>query len=105
MLSSGRFPHGHQSRRAAAKERLDVLMVVAKAECGYGRDAEAWLSSHVFTCPSGHLYIVGSCGCPTQSAICPECRCYVGGSDHILGPGNRLAHGEVAQLRAEAGGK
>ena len=35
-----------------------------------------------YKCPNGHLYVVGECGGPMQTGICPECRSQIGGRYH-----------------------
>ncbi|KAG2451305.1 hypothetical protein HYH02_003911 [Chlamydomonas schloesseri] len=94
--------HQYNRGQRRTREQAQVLLTLAKSECGGGRDPVAWLKSHVFTCSGGHLYVIGECGSPQVSANCPECGAAVGGRDHLLGPGNSLAVHLVQQL-LEAG--
>ncbi len=46
---------------------------------------------HWFKCPNGHFYCIGECGGATERAQCPECGAAIGGVNHELAAGNRLA--------------
>jgi len=37
------------------------------------------LAPKAFLCPNGHLYFIGECTRPNQSAVCPDCRQPIGG--------------------------
>lgn len=39
----------------------------------------------------GHVYTIGECGGAMEESRCPECRATVGGSQHRLADGNRVA--------------
>ena len=42
-------------------------------------------------CPNGHTYCIGDCGGAMQESKCPECKCTIGGTQHRLTAGNRVA--------------
>ena len=42
-------------------------------------------------CPNGHTYCIGECGGAMQESKCPECKCTIGGTQHRLTAGNRVA--------------
>jgi len=46
-----------------------------------------------FKCPQGHVYLITECGGAMEARRCPEpgCGARIGGYDHHLEPGNRLA--------------
>ena len=52
-----------------------------------------------YRCPNGNFYVVGECGGPMQSAICPECHERIGGQLHIPNQGNQRV--EVEQMFRE----
>lgn len=37
-----------------------------------------------YTCPNGHLYVIGECRLPVQLAKCPECGLSIGGKYHRM---------------------
>ena len=37
-----------------------------------------------YSCPNGHLYVIGECRLPVQSAKCPECGLNIGGKYHRM---------------------
>ena len=37
-----------------------------------------------YQCPRGHVYSVGDCGQPMETAKCPDCNSSIGGQNHIL---------------------
>ena len=63
-------------------QRSEVIAVVTREVGGRG---------HWYQCPNGHLYVVGECGGPTQTANCPECRAVIGGTQHRPAEGNTHA--------------
>ncbi|NXQ68472.1 RN213 ligase, partial [Quiscalus mexicanus] len=44
---------------------------------------EATRSLHWYECPNGHPCIVGECGRPMETSLCPECHVLIGGRNHI----------------------
>lgn len=46
------------------------------------------LGTKWYKCPNGHLYVVGECGGPMQTSVCPDCHCIIGGQSHIPAQGN-----------------
>ncbi|KAF8656766.1 hypothetical protein AX16_002444 [Volvariella volvacea WC 439] len=59
-------------------------------------------TGHFYTCPNGHVYVIGECGGAMQTSRCPECGATVGGSSHRLTQGNRRAE-EFETLLRQAG--
>ena len=53
---------------ASPEERSQVLK--ALRESGEGH--------HAYTCPKGHLFLVGNCGSPCVAARCPDCGASIG---------------------------
>jgi hypothetical protein len=43
-----------------------------------------------YTCPNGHVYVVGDCGGAVIGALCAECDAPIGGNDHVAADGNAL---------------
>jgi hypothetical protein len=43
-----------------------------------------------YTCPNGHVYVVGDCGGAVVGALCAECGAPIGGDDHVAADGNAL---------------
>ncbi|XP_020339540.2 NFX1-type zinc finger-containing protein 1 [Oncorhynchus kisutch] len=46
---------------------------------------------HWYSCPNGHVYAIGDCGGAMMSRNCPECNATIGGANHALASGNRVA--------------
>ncbi|KAF8588736.1 hypothetical protein K439DRAFT_1651802 [Ramaria rubella] len=46
---------------------------------------------HWYTCPNGHIYVIGECGGAMQVASCPECGSAIGGTNHSLVSANAPA--------------
>ena len=46
---------------------------------------------HWYECPNGHVYAIGECGGAMEESKCPECNAKIGGTQHSLTSGNRLA--------------
>lgn len=46
---------------------------------------------HWYKCPKGHVYAIGDCGGAMQQSKCPECGLAIGGDNHRLVSGNRVA--------------
>ncbi|KAJ1515016.1 hypothetical protein HMI54_013021 [Coelomomyces lativittatus] len=46
-------------------------------------------TGHWYSCPNGHLYVIGDCGQAMEGSNCPECGALVGGADHQLNSTNR----------------
>lgn len=40
---------------------------------------------------SDHIYAIGDCGGANQKSTCPECKVEIGGLQHRLSDGNKLA--------------
>ena len=55
---------------------------------------------HWFTCPRGHLYVIGECGGAMHEARCPDCGSTVGGGSHTLRADNHLAVGVAGTVAA-----
>ena len=64
-------------------QRSEVIAVMTREVGGRG---------HWYQCPNGHLYVVGECGGPMQTATCPECRAVIGGTQHRPAEGNTHAN-------------
>ncbi|KAK7005664.1 hypothetical protein R3P38DRAFT_3038842 [Favolaschia claudopus] len=48
-------------------------------------------SGHFYTCPQGHVYVIGECGGAMERSRCPECGASIGGMDHALDTTNQRA--------------
>lgn len=46
---------------------------------------------HWHKCPNGHVYLITECGGAMESRKCPDCNATIGGSQHTLAGGNRVA--------------
>ncbi|XP_068451312.1 NFX1-type zinc finger-containing protein 1 [Clinocottus analis] len=46
---------------------------------------------HWFKCPNGHVYIITECGGANESRRCTDCEATIGGANHRLASGNRVA--------------
>ncbi|TNN78713.1 NFX1-type zinc finger-containing protein 1 [Liparis tanakae] len=46
---------------------------------------------HWYKCPNGHVYIITECGGATESRRCTDCEATIGGANHALAGGNRVA--------------
>lgn len=57
---------------------------------------------HWYTCPNGHVYVIGECGGAMEESTCPECGARIGGGGHALRADNR--HATEFLSRAAAGG-
>jgi len=55
------------------EEKRQVYAAMAREFTGTG---------HWYTCVNGHLFIVGECGMPMQTSVCPQCGAPVGGQSH-----------------------
>jgi hypothetical protein len=53
-----------------------------------------------YKCRNGHVYAVGECGGPMQTATCPECGLGIGGTNHRVADGN--SHAQVDGSRDAA---
>ena len=61
------------------------------------------LAPKAFLCPNGHLYFIGDCTRPNQSAVCPDCKQKIGGQAYDkLHAGNQA--GEITE-ESQAGYK
>lgn len=60
-------------------ERLEIVKAIGLSK------------GHWFKCPNNHVYAVGECGGATEKSKCPECKADIGGMQHRLVDGNRLA--------------
>ncbi|KAJ7163577.1 hypothetical protein C8R43DRAFT_1171786, partial [Mycena crocata] len=57
---------------------------------------------HFYTCPNGHVYVIGECGGATVRSRCPECGSTIGGANHMLDSTNAHATG-FEDMAREAG--
>lgn len=71
------------------KKFLDVKLT--KAEKAMIVKAMALGQGHWYECPNGHVYAIGECGGAMESTKCPDCGATIGGRNHRLEGGNRLA--------------
>ncbi|KAK6518253.1 hypothetical protein TWF506_005413 [Arthrobotrys conoides] len=78
-----RAVNGHVFYTQVTSEE-EVMVIRAMA-------AEFLGSGHWYYCVNGHPFTVGDCGMPMQLARCPECGQPIGGQDHIVAEGVRLA--------------
>ncbi|KAL0977888.1 hypothetical protein UPYG_G00162780 [Umbra pygmaea] len=46
---------------------------------------------HWYKCPNDHVYAIGECGGAMESSSCPDCKATIGGANHALVSGNRVA--------------
>ncbi|KAM6946973.1 NFX1-type zinc finger-containing protein 1 isoform 1-T1 [Lycodopsis pacificus] len=46
---------------------------------------------HWYKCPNGHVYVITECGGATESRRCTDCEATIGGANHTLAGGNRVA--------------
>lgn len=89
----------------SARDMAEVLAAAAGAGSGGNlSNAIDYMSRHLYSCPRGHVYIIGDCGGAMQRSTCPECGAGVGGEHHQLLRGNRLATDVVQQLRGAVQG-
>jgi hypothetical protein len=69
------------------EEKREIFQALSKevggVQGGYG--------GHWFTCPNGHIFVIGECGGAMQESVCIECGATVGGSSHRLATGNAVA--------------
>ncbi len=65
--------------RITDEERRSILQAV-------GLCSGRW-----FKCPNGHIYLVTECGGATQVSNCNECGLKIGGDNHRILEGNKLA--------------
>mgnify|MGYP005983858961 CR=1 FL=1 len=61
------------------KERREIVQAIGLKQ------------GHWYKCPNGHPYAIGECGGAMQEAVCPECKAKIGGRNHALTAGNRVA--------------
>jgi hypothetical protein len=59
-------------------------------------------AGHFFTCPNGHIYVIGDCGGATVEARCGECGARIGGSGHNVRSDNRVATEFLALVNESA---
>ncbi|KAL6075671.1 NFX1-type zinc finger-containing protein 1 [Balamuthia mandrillaris] len=88
-----------QSSQASKRLHRAELLSIFHA---MGRDVGTGVGSfggHWFECPNGHVYTIGECGGAMQRSSCPECGEVVGGGDHRLAEGNRVAERFLTQVR------
>jgi len=86
-----------------AREQLQALAAALQGPSGFVGDVASLLTGHVYTCPNGHLYVIGECGGAMAEGSCPECGARIGGLHHQLNPTNRRAADVVRDLQARAG--
>ncbi|XP_077386229.1 NFX1-type zinc finger-containing protein 1 [Festucalex cinctus] len=48
-------------------------------------------SGHWYQCPNGHVYVITECGGAMESRHCTDCDATIGGGNHALASGNRVA--------------
>lgn len=82
-----------------AEEVAEVLGAVAAAESAMtGRAPLSYLQGHLYTCPNGHMYVIGECGQAMQASRCPTCDATIGGGGHRLAAGNQAATGLLDRM-------
>jgi hypothetical protein len=54
-----------------------------------------------YSCSNGHFYTIGDCTRPNAVSKCPTCKEEIGGSNHVLAPGNKQS--DVLMERVEKG--
>eukprot|EP00798_Chlamydomonas_sp_ICE-L_P022342 gene22342-29431_t len=73
---------------SSEKERWEALKAVAAWECG-GGDPVQWLSTHMYRCHKGHMYMIANCGNAEQvSYVLQMYRCQKGHMYMIANCGN-----------------
>jgi hypothetical protein len=77
---------GEFSTGISASELLDVYKAIN-------------LQGHWYSCPNGHVYVIGECGGAMQVSSCPECGVRIGGTHHNLEATNRPATDFEVQMR------
>jgi len=76
-------------------EVLQILSAVIERDRTIGNFAEG----HCYTCPNGHIYIIGECGRAMEESSCPECGARIGGRSHTLVANNRQETNIAQELR------
>ncbi|KAL4853487.1 NFX1-type zinc finger-containing protein 1 [Chlorella vulgaris] len=79
-----------KNKAASVDEMREVYEAMQRADASL-RSPGLNNAGHWFTCPQGHLYVIGECGGAMQQSRCPECGATVGGSSHRLAAGNTAA--------------
>lgn len=75
-------------------EMLDAIWAVLKFD---KRISESTFGQgHIYRCPNGHVYMIGECGGASEVSRCPQCGFSIGGTAHILRPGNSRGN-DIAQ--------
>ncbi|XP_045199802.2 NFX1-type zinc finger-containing protein 1-like [Mercenaria mercenaria] len=77
-------------------DRLTELTKIDGLEISVGERLEIIKSmglskGHWFKCPNNHIYAIGECGGAMERGRCPECKEEIGGEQHRLTDGNKLA--------------
>jgi hypothetical protein len=50
-----------------------------------------FIKGHWYKCPNDHIYCIDACGGAMEESFCPECKCKIGGTNHLLLSTNRVA--------------
>ena len=58
---------------------------------------------HCYTCPNGHIYLIGECGRAMEESFCPECGARIGGQHHQLVEDNRSETSIAQEIRQVIG--
>ncbi|GBF88382.1 hypothetical protein Rsub_01094 [Raphidocelis subcapitata] len=94
-------------RRAAEESGLQETLALLALALGHVPDsgvaAASYLQGHVYTCPNGHVYVIGECGGAMQRGNCPECGARIGGEHHALDANNAAATAEALRRAAAPG--
>lgn len=80
-------------------EEKRAIFAAMSADVGGGVGS---YGGHWYECPNGHVYTIGECGGAMQQSTCPECGAVVGGGQHRLQNGNRVANGFLQDIQAQA---
>ncbi|KXZ55297.1 hypothetical protein GPECTOR_3g432 [Gonium pectorale] len=84
LVRGAQEARGQLERDAELQSVREALEAVVMGDTGmrmYGGgngDVASYLSGHLYRCTNGHIYVVGECGNPTQSARCPQCGAAIG---------------------------
>lgn len=75
------------------QEKKDIFRAITEGDSTmqhYGQGGYTG-QGHWYTCPNGHVYVIGDCGGAMQESCCPECGAKIGGAQHRLEGSNRQA--------------
>ncbi len=96
LEKSGQFTDRNGDQVKAAMKELDSKLPVT----GLGiTDEERKMivstmkmpPGHWYKCPNGHVYLIADCGGAMERRTCPDCSAVIGGANHRLESGNRVA--------------